>query len=59
MPEITQRRRYVPSCELSLPASSDDRCGVHGTEYWRGLDVCPRCKGIAELEKVFAAGTAS
>lgn len=59
MPERTERRRYIPSCELNVPVTSDDRCGVRGTEYWRGLDACPRCKGIAELEQAFAANAAS
>lgn len=59
MPEMTDRRRYVPSCELSLPATPDDRCGVRGTECWRGMDVCARCKGIAELEQAFVADAAS
>jgi hypothetical protein len=59
MPDPTDRRRYVPPCELSLPATPDDRCGVRGTEYWRGLDVCPRCKGIAELERAFTTDVAS
>lgn len=55
MPDTIDRRRYVPSCDLSVPSTPDDRCGVRGTEYWRGLAVCPRCKGIAELEQAFAA----
>lgn len=41
--------RYIPPCELNYP-----RCGLRGTEYWRGLDVCPRCRGIAELERAVA-----
>lgn len=45
--------RYIPPCELSYPPT-DDTCGLRGTEYWRGLNVCPRCKTIAELERAVA-----
>jgi hypothetical protein len=47
------RRRYVPPCELNFPPT-DDRCGMRGTDCWRGLAVCLRCKGIAELERAFS-----
>jgi hypothetical protein len=41
---------YIPPCELNLPTG----CGLRGTEDWRGLHVCPRCKAIAELDRAVA-----